>query len=71
MKVAWLREKIIGQLLHPLPRKVILLTAAPQRAQPESLDVVAEGAECREVERHGMVGEIAPPPGFILTLRNP
>src|SRR5262245_8921564 len=55
-----LREEVIGQLWHPLPRKPIPLTASPQRAQPEAFDMVAEGAECRIVERHGMVGKIAP-----------
>src|SRR5262245_26777758 len=60
MKDLGLREKVIGQLCHPLPRKPILLTASPQRAQPEALDMVAEGAECRVVCRHGMVCKIAP-----------
>ena len=55
-----LREKVIGQPCHPLPRKTVLLTAAPQRAQPEALDMVAEGAERRHVKRHGMVRKIAP-----------
>src|SRR5215813_6423392 len=55
-----LREEVIGQLCHPLPREAVLLTAAPQRAQPEALDMVAEGAECRGVERHGMIGVVAP-----------
>src|SRR5215813_5829021 len=35
-----LREEVIGQLWHPLPRKPIPLTASPQRAQPEAFDMV-------------------------------
>ena len=49
MKDLGLREKVIGQPRHPLPCEAILLTAAPQRAQPEALDMVAEGAECRKL----------------------
>jgi hypothetical protein len=55
-----LQEKVIGQLCDPLPCEVVLLTAAPQRAQPEARDMVAKGAECREVSRHGVVGKVAP-----------
>src|SRR6516165_8005423 len=55
-----LREKVIGQLCDPLPCQVILLTAAPQRAQPEAHNMVAKGAECREVSRHGVIGKVAP-----------
>jgi hypothetical protein len=44
MKDLGLRAKVVGQLRHPLPREAILLAAAPQRAQPEALDMVAEGA---------------------------
>src|SRR5215471_18083307 len=39
-----LREEVIGQLCHPLPREAVLLTAAPQRAQPEAHHIVAESA---------------------------
>jgi hypothetical protein len=46
-----LREKVIGQLRDPLPRVLVLLTAAPQRMQPETHDMVADGAECRKVGR--------------------
>src|SRR5262245_3965889 len=53
-------EKVIGQLCDPLPCEVILLTAAPQRAQPEAHNMVAKGAECREVSRHGVIGKVAP-----------
>src|SRR5262245_3548453 len=55
-----LREEVIGQLCHPRPREVVLLTAAPQRAQPEVHHIVAKGAECRKVSRHGVIGEVAP-----------
>src|SRR5262249_24478440 len=51
MKDLGLGEEVIGQPLHALPREAVLLTAAPQRAQPEALNVIAEGAECREVGR--------------------
>jgi hypothetical protein len=60
MKDLGLRENVIGQLRHPIPREAILLAAAPQRAQPEALDMVTEGAECRKVGRHGMVGKVTP-----------
>src|SRR5215471_20561709 len=60
MKDLGLREEVIGQPLHALPREAVLLTAAPQRAQAEALNMIAEGAECREIGRHGMVGEVAP-----------
>src|SRR5215471_15320153 len=60
MKDFGLREKVIGRPLHPLPREAVLLTAAPQRAQPEALDMVDEGVECRKVGRHGIVGKVAP-----------
>src|SRR5262249_26698593 len=55
-----LREEVIGQLCYPLPREIVLLAAAPQRAQPETHHIVAKGAECREVGRHGVIGEVAP-----------
>jgi hypothetical protein len=55
-----LRKEVIGQLCHPLPREAVILTAAPQRAQPKARDMVTEGAECRGVKRHGMIGEVAP-----------
>src|SRR5262249_3438365 len=32
----------------------------PQRTQPEAHHKVAKGAECREVSRHGVIGEVAP-----------
>src|SRR5262245_57453527 len=60
MKNLGLWEKIIGQLCDPLPRKAVLLTAAPQRAQPEAANMVTEGAECREIGRHGMIDKVAP-----------
>src|SRR5215813_5445138 len=55
-----LREEGIGQLCYPLPRELVFLAAAPQRAQPETHHIVAKGAECREVGRHGVIGEVAP-----------
>jgi len=40
-----LGEEVSGQLCHPFLRKAVLLTAAPQRAQPEARHMVAKGAE--------------------------
>ena len=60
MKDFGLREEVSGQLFHPLPREPVFLTAAPQRAQPNTPDMVTEGAECREIGRHGMIDEVAP-----------
>src|SRR5262249_25873197 len=60
MKDFWLREEVIGQLCNPLPCEVVLLTATPQRPQPETHHMVAKGAECRKVGRHGVVCEVAP-----------
>ena len=60
MKDLRLREKIIGQPCHPLPREAVLLTASPQRARPEAPDMVSEGAECRGISRHGVMRKIAP-----------
>ena len=55
-----MREEVSGQLFHPLPREPVFLTAAPQRAQPNTPDMVTEGAECREIGRHGMIDKVAP-----------
>src|SRR5215475_1322794 len=60
MKGPGLREKVIGQLIHPLPCETILLTTAPQHAQPDALGMVKESAECREIGRHGMIRKVAP-----------
>lgn len=42
MKDAGLREEVVGELVNPCPTRVVLLTASPERAQPESLEVGAE-----------------------------
>src|SRR6516165_11246969 len=60
MKVAWLREKIVGQSFDPLPREAVFLASTPQRAQPEPLHMVAKGADLQAVRRDGMIGKVAP-----------
>src|SRR6516225_10364102 len=40
MKDPGFREKVVSEPLNPLPREFILLTASPQRAQPEDFHVV-------------------------------
>jgi hypothetical protein len=59
MKDAGLREEVIGELLNPCPTRVVLLTASPERAQPEGLDVGAEDQQGPKVGRHCMVSIIA------------
>jgi hypothetical protein len=50
-----LREKVIGQLLDPVPRYPILLTSSSERAAPEVGDGVTECLECATVRRHCMI----------------
>src|SRR3954451_231179 len=52
-------EIVVGQLLDPLPGRVVLLAAVPKRAPPEVGDLVPEGRECPDVGGHRMVGEVA------------
>ncbi len=59
MKDFRFREEIVGQLLHPRPGGVILLTPSPERSKPESDNLVPELAERRKVGGHGVVGEEA------------
>src|SRR3954466_13226233 len=54
-----LGEIVVGQLLDPIPCRVVLLTAVPERAPPEAGDLVPEGRECPNVGGHRMVGEVA------------
>ena len=60
MKDVGFREKVTGQPCHPRPREFVLLTAAPQRSQPEAHHIEAKGAECRKVGRHSVVRKVAP-----------
>src|SRR6266481_9455528 len=52
-------EPVVGQLDHALPREVVPLAAAPERAQPRSDDPVAEARQCAAIGRHCMVVEEA------------
>src|SRR5580704_7174694 len=54
------REPVVGQLPHSVPRQVMLLTAPPQRTQPDALDVVPERFQRLPVGRDGVIGEEAP-----------
>jgi hypothetical protein len=60
MKDLGFREKVIGKFVDPFPCEFVLLTTSPQRAQPEALHVVVDGAECPIVGWHGMIGKDAP-----------
>jgi len=53
-----LREEVIGQLRHSLPREAILLAAAPQRLEPEALYMMAKGAECRDALINGLIDRL-------------
>ena len=59
MKDAWFGEPVVSEFLYPFPRKAVLLTAAPQRAQPEALDVVEKRTQGPTIGRYGMVAKIA------------
>src|SRR3954447_14575081 len=52
-------EIVVGQLLDPVPGRVVLLAAVPERAPPEVDDMIPEGRQCPAVGGHGMVGEVA------------
>jgi hypothetical protein len=53
------REPVVGQLPHSVPRHAMFLTAPPQRAQPDALDVVPECFQRLPVGRDGVIGEEA------------
>jgi hypothetical protein len=55
MKDASLGDKVIRQLLDPVPGHPILLAPSSERAPPKVGDVVAECAECTTVCRHGFL----------------
>ena len=55
MKDACLRNKVIGQLLDPVPGDPILLAASSQRSPPKVGDVVPERLECPTVCRYRMI----------------
>src|SRR3954451_11685379 len=47
-------EIVVGQLLDPVPGRVVLLAAVPERAPPEVDDMIPEGRQCPAVGGHGM-----------------
>src|SRR3954451_8395052 len=59
MKDLRLGEKLVGYFQDPLPRRSVLLTAAPERTPPQADDMEPEGSECLDVGRHRVIGEIA------------
>src|SRR3954452_21487773 len=54
-----LGERLVGYFQDPLPRRSVLLTAAPERTPPQADDMEPEGSECLDVGRHRVVGEVA------------
>ena len=60
MKVAGLREPVVGQSRHPFPREPVFLTAPPKRAMPEPYHVAAECADTRAVRGNRVIGKVAP-----------
>src|SRR6266581_2776666 len=59
VEVTRLGQPVIGDPLHPLPGRAVLLAASAKRLPPEADDDVAEAAECMAVGRHGVVVEPA------------
>src|SRR5262245_64657205 len=60
MKVARLREPVVGQSRHPFPRGPVFLAAPPKRAMPEPYHVAAESADTRAVRGNRVIGKVAP-----------
>ena len=60
MKVARLREPVVGQFRHPFPRETVFLTTPPKRAVPEPYHVAAESADTRAVRGNRVIGKVAP-----------
>ena len=56
MKVARLREPVVGQSRHPFPREPVFLAAPPKRAMPEPYHVAAESADTRAVRGNRVIG---------------
>src|SRR5215813_3321287 len=56
MKVARLREPVVGQSRHPFPREPVFLAAPPKRAMPEPYHVAAESA----IRGNRVIGKVAP-----------
>src|SRR6516162_8452769 len=60
MEVARLREPVVGQARHPLPRETVFLTTPPKRAVPEPYHVAAESADTRSVRGNRVIGKVTP-----------
>ena len=60
MKVARLREPVVGQSRHPFPREAVFLATTPKRAVPEPYHVATESADTRAVRGNRVIGKVAP-----------
>src|SRR5712692_3906883 len=52
------RQPAVDVSIHPLPREAVFLTAAPERAAPQSSDLTTEGDESPAVQRHAVVAHV-------------
>ena len=52
-------EPVLGQAGKPVPREAVLLTATPERLQPEAPYVVPKRPQASEVGGHGVVPKVA------------
>src|ERR1700758_3936243 len=59
VKDAWFGKVVLRELLDPLERGEVLLTAPPERTPPEFLNALAENPQCLVVRRHREVVEEA------------
>ena len=59
MKDARSGKPVVGQLRHPIPRKAVLLAAAPERSTPEVGDVMPERRERPTICGYRIVSEVA------------
>src|SRR5499427_5686541 len=59
MKDARSGKPVVGQFRHPIPRKAVLLTAAPERSTPEVGHVMPERRERPTVCGYRVVSEMA------------
>src|SRR5882672_7033910 len=55
VEITRLGQPVVGNPLHPLPGRGVLLAATAKRLPPEADDDVAEAAERMAVGRHGVV----------------
>ena len=59
VKDAWFGKIVLRELLDPLKRGEVFLTAPPERTSPELLNAFAENPQRLKVRRHREVGEEA------------